>query len=99
MTYLPLSSASGVSDNAANKNPLHRSGGSAASTFETLFARYEVLIGRDFSGYRNHVYRTITYAMHFLGNAKEHERLVEAAFAHHDIGLWTDQELAYLEPS
>ena len=37
--------------------------------------------------------------MHFLGNAKEHERLVEAAFVYHDIGLWTDHELAYLEPS
>jgi len=66
---------------------------------EDLFARYKVLISRDYPGYRNHVYRTITYAMHFLGNAKEHERLVEAAFVYHDIGLWTDHELAYLEPS
>jgi len=66
---------------------------------EDLFARYESLIGRDFPGYRNHVYRTITYAMHFLGSAKEHERLIEAAFVYHDIGLWTDHELAYLEPS
>lgn len=66
---------------------------------EELFARYETLIGRDFPGYRNHVYRTITYAMHFLGNAEEHERLVEAVFVYHDIGLWTDHELAYLEPS
>ena len=66
---------------------------------EELFKRYEDLIGRDFPGYRNHVYRTITYAMHFLGNAVEHERLVETAFVYHDIGLWTDHELAYLEPS
>ena len=66
---------------------------------EELFARYETLIGRDFPGYRNHVYRAITYAMHFLGNAKEYERLVEAAFVYHDIGLWTDHKLAYLEPS
>ena len=66
---------------------------------EELFKRYEDLIGRDFPGYRNHVYRTITYAMHFLGNAAEYERLVETAFVYHDIGLWTDRELAYLEPS
>lgn len=66
---------------------------------EELFTRYETLIGKDFPGYRNHVYRTITYAMHFLGNAEEHERLVKAAFVYHDIGLWTDHELAYLEPS
>jgi hypothetical protein len=39
---------------------------------EELFARYETVIGRDFPGYRNHVYRTITYAMHFLDNAEEH---------------------------
>ncbi len=35
---------------------------------EELFARYETLIGRDFPDYRNHVHRTITYAMHFPGN-------------------------------
>jgi hypothetical protein len=66
---------------------------------EELFRRYETVIGKDFLGYRNHVYRTITYAMHFLGHAEEHEKLVETAFAYHDIGLWTDHELAYLEPS
>ena len=66
---------------------------------EELFARYETAIGKDFPGYRNHVYRTITYAMHFLDNAPEHERLVETVFVYHDIGLWTDHELAYLEPS
>jgi len=66
---------------------------------EEIFARYDILIGGDFPGYRNHVYRAITYAMHFLGNAEEHERLVETAFVYHDIGLWTACELAYLEPS
>ena len=66
---------------------------------EELLGRYKNLIGKDFPSYRNHVYRTITYAMHFLGNAEEHEKLVEAAFVYHDIGLWTDHELAYLEPS
>lgn len=66
---------------------------------EELLGRYETLIGKDYPGYRNHVYRTITYAMHFLGNAEAHEKLVEAAFVYHDIGLWTDHELAYLEPS
>ena len=66
---------------------------------ENLFAPYRAQIGRDFPGYRNHVYRAITYAMHFLSNAPEHERLVETAFVYHDIGLWTDHKLAYLEPS
>ena len=66
---------------------------------EERLARYESLIGKDFFGYRNHVYRTITYAMHFLDYDAELEPLVETAFVYHDIGLWTDRELAYLEPS
>ena len=66
---------------------------------EELLARYEGIIGKDFPGYRNHVYRAITYAMHFLEYEVEFEPLVETAFVYHDIGLWTDHELAYLEPS
>ncbi|GAL18091.1 hypothetical protein JCM19235_6644 [Vibrio maritimus] len=66
---------------------------------EMLFSRYQEIIGNDYMGYRNHVYRTITYAMHFLNNAEEYEQIVETAFVYHDIGLWTDNELAYLEPS
>ena len=66
---------------------------------EELFAPYRTTIGSDFDGYRNHVYRVITYAMHFLNSAPEYERLVETAFVYHDIGLWTDHKLAYLEPS
>ena len=49
---------------------------------EELLKRYEYLISKDFPGYRNHVYRAITYAMHFPGNAEKHERPVETAFAY-----------------
>ena len=66
---------------------------------DELLDRYRSLIGDDYEGYRNHVYRTTTYAMHFLRNSKSHQPLVETAFVYHDIGLWTDRELAYLEPS
>ncbi len=65
---------------------------------EELLAPYTAQIGDDLPGYRNHVYRTVTYAMHFLGNS-ELEQLVETAFVYHDIALWTDRALAYLEPS
>jgi hypothetical protein len=66
---------------------------------EEVLAPYADRIGRDFPGYRNHVYRTVTYAMHFLGEDREVEPVVETALAYHDIGLWTDGALAYLEPS
>jgi hypothetical protein len=66
---------------------------------EELFAPYVETIGNDYPGYRNHVYRTVTYTMHFLGQDPVYEQLVETAFVYHDIGLWSDHELAYLEPS
>ena len=56
-------------------------------------------IGDDLPGYRNHIYWTVTYVMYFLGNKAELERLVETAFVYHDIALWTNRALAYLEPS
>ncbi|WP_424933057.1 hypothetical protein [Amaricoccus macauensis] len=66
---------------------------------ETILGAYRDAIGNDFRAYRGHVYRTITYAMHFLGGAEEHRAMVETALAYHDIGLWTARDLAYLEPS
>lgn len=49
--------------------------------------------------YRGHVYRVITYAMHFLEQDDTHRPLVESALVFHDIGLWTESNLAYLAPS
>jgi len=66
---------------------------------EELFAPFSESIGDDFPSYRNHVYRAITYAMHFLGGCPEHERFVETVFVYHDIGIWTDRTMAYLGPS
>lgn len=66
---------------------------------ERLLEPYRQKIGRDYDGYRNHVMRTITYAMHFLQQQPTLVSLVETAFVYHDIGLWTDRKLAYLEPS
>jgi hypothetical protein len=43
--------------------------------------------------------RTITYAMHLLHQQAAMVPLVETAFVYHDLGLWTDRALAYLEPS
>lgn len=66
---------------------------------EDLFAPYRDIIGTDFPAYRGHVYRVITYAMHFLNGDEAARPIVETALVYHDIGLWTENELAYLEPS
>ena len=72
---------------------------SQSDRVESLFEPYKEVIGADYPGYRNHVYRALTYAMHFLCGDEAHRPLVETAFVYHDIGLWTDKACAYLEPS
>jgi hypothetical protein len=68
-------------------------------TVERELAPLRATIGADFEGYRGHVYRVLTYAMHFLGGEARWRETVAFALAYHDVGLWTDRELAYLEPS
>lgn len=66
---------------------------------ELWLAPYREVLDADFDGYRGHVYRVLSYAMHFLGPAHPRRREVEAALAFHDIGLWTAGTLDYLGPS
>lgn len=68
-------------------------------TIERELALVRDRVGADFPGYRNHVYRVLTYAMHFLDGDEQWRATIAFALAHHDVGLWTDQALAYLEPS
>ena len=56
-------------------------------------------VGSDLPAYRNHIYRVLTYASHFLGpDARGYEHIA-FALVFHDVGMWTDNNLAYLEPS
>lgn len=65
---------------------------------EQHLSRYRQLIGNDFDGYRNHIYRVMTYANHFLHDDESQADVVGTALVYHDIGLWTAGTLAYLEP-
>ncbi|MEM7136385.1 MAG: phosphohydrolase [Myxococcota bacterium] len=66
---------------------------------EGLLARYRETIADDFEGYRGHIYRVLSYALHFLGDEETDRPTIEAALVYHDIGLWSDRALGYLEPS
>lgn len=66
---------------------------------ESMLAPYKDTIGPDFEGYRGHVYRVLSYALHFLGGDSPKRAAIETALVYHDIGLWADKQLAYLEPS
>ncbi|MEO0587826.1 MAG: phosphohydrolase [Planctomycetota bacterium] len=66
---------------------------------DRLLEPFRAALGDDYAAYRGHVYRVVTYAMHFLGGDESERALIETAFVYHDVGLWTEHELAYLEPS
>ena len=65
---------------------------------EEYLGRYKEVIGEDYEGYRNHIYRVLTYSMHYMGDKQEALPLVAIALVYHDIGLWTAGRLNYLEP-
>ncbi|KAJ1491852.1 hypothetical protein T484DRAFT_1932510 [Baffinella frigidus] len=65
---------------------------------ELHLSQYKAVLAKDYAGYKGHCYRVLSYAAHILGTDK-HRDVLEAAIVYHDIGLWTDSKLAYLEPS
>src|SRR4051794_27084010 len=66
---------------------------------ESHLSQHKATIGSDFDGYRNHVYRVLCYALHYLHGDTSKLNVIAVALVYHDIGLWTDKNLAYLEPS
>ena len=61
-------------------------------------------LGPDFAAYRNHCLRVLSFTKYFmpafaLKEIPEAMELASAALAFHDVALWTDKKLEYLEPS
>ncbi len=66
---------------------------------ESRLTPYRDIIGKDYDGYKGHLYRVLTYSLYFLNGDETHRDLIETALVYHDISLWTEKALAYLEPS
>lgn len=61
-------------------------------------------LGADFAAYRNHCLRVLAFTQYFLPKdvlqeIPEAMELAAVALAYHDVALWTDKKLAYLDPS
>ena len=69
-------------------------------TIDGLFEGWREGLGRDFTAYGNHVYRVFNVATWLVGDpdVEAVEKLAVAA-AFHDISIWLDDTLDYLEPS
>lgn len=68
------------------------------ATIEKLFERFRSTLGNDLDKYRNHVYRVFLNCLLMDRNNDNEEKYAIAA-VFHDIGIWTDHTIDYLDPS
>jgi hypothetical protein len=66
---------------------------------EDILGRWQSEIGKDFAGYKNHVYRMINFCFAQGDfNDEEREKIIIAG-CFHDLGIWSDDTFDYLPPS
>lgn len=66
---------------------------------EAILADWKSIIGKDYNGYRHHLYRMINICFALHPCDEEQQRKVFIAAAFHDIGIWTDHTVDYIPPS
>jgi hypothetical protein len=66
---------------------------------EEILSQWQETIGKDYQGYKNHVYRMIhcCFALKNCNEEERHKIIIAAAF--HDIGIWTNKTVDYISPS
>lgn len=65
---------------------------------EELLQRYGHVLKHDYEKYRNHVYRIFLNCV-LLDSKKDNEDKYAIAAVFHDIAIWTDNTIDYLNPS
>lgn len=68
------------------------------NTIEELMARFKPVLAEDLEKYRNHVYRVFLNCR-LIDNTKSNEEKYATAAVFHDIGIWTNDTIDYLDPS
>ena len=67
-------------------------------SIDDLLLPFSNAIGKDYSRYRNHVYRVFLNCL-LLDKDPCNEEKYAIAAVFHDIGIWTDHTIDYLNPS
>jgi hypothetical protein len=67
-------------------------------TIEDLLWNFKSIIGIDFDKYRNHVYRVFLNSLLIDPESSNEEKYAIVA-VFHDLGIWTNHTIDYLEPS
>lgn len=66
---------------------------------EEILTQWQAQLGRDYMGYRNHVYRMLNFCFALHDCTAEARQKLVIAGCFHDLGLWTSHTLDYLPPS
>lgn len=66
---------------------------------EEILGEWENEIGKDYQGYKNHVYRVVHFCLAFHPSNEEEREKIIIAGCFHDLGIWSDNTFDYLEPS
>ena len=66
---------------------------------EEILGEWKEVVGADFEGYKNHVYRMINFCLSLKDCSDvEREKIIIAA-CFHDIGIWVAHTADYIQPS
>lgn len=65
---------------------------------EDLLQKFKPVIGADYDKYKNHVYRVFLNCL-LVDGEKDNEEKYAIAAVFHDIGIWTNHTIDYLNPS
>lgn len=65
---------------------------------EDLMQKFKPAMGADYEKYKNHVYRVFSNCL-LIDSDKINEEKYAIATVFHDIGIWTDHTIDYLNPS
>ena len=66
---------------------------------EEIFTEWQELIGSEYKGYKNHVYRMIHFCLALKECTQEEREKIIIAGAFHDIGIWIENTVDYIPPS
>ena len=66
---------------------------------EEILGKWKNVIGNDYTGYKNHVYRMIhfCFTLHKCTDTERKKIIIAGGF--HDLGIWTNSTVDYLPPS
>jgi len=66
---------------------------------EEILGKWKNVIGNDYTGYKNHVYRMIhfCFTLHKCTDTQRKKIIIAGGF--HDLGIWTNSTVDYLPPS